>query len=126
MSTSSEVTALTERDNFLTRLAEAIGSRANAATVFGEPIVRDRTTVVPVACARWGFGGGGEQQADQSPNARRGFGGGGGMVVRPVGYLVITDRGDVKYHPIHSPMRILTVIMAAMLLRAILRGRARR
>ena len=91
MSTSSEVTALTERDNFLTRLAEAIGSRANAATVFGEPIVRDHTTVVPIASARWGFGGG-EQQAEQSPNARRGFGGGGGMVVRPVGYLVIRDR----------------------------------
>jgi len=66
MSTSSEITALTERDNFITHLAEAIGSRANVATIFGQPIVRDHSTVVPVGRARWGFGGGG------------GFGGFGG------------------------------------------------
>ena len=125
MSTSSEITALTERDNFITHLAEAIGSRANVATIFGQPIVREHTTVVPVGCARWGFGGGGDQSVDQPSNVRRGFGGGGGMVVNPVGYLVIRDRG-VEYHSIHNPVRVLAAIMVGMLLGAILRKRGRR
>src|ERR1043166_8406104 len=89
---SPESSALIDRDNFLTQLAQTIGSRANAATVFGEPIVRENTTVVPVARARWGIGGGGGQYATQPSGPQHGFGGGGGMVVNPAGYLVIRDR----------------------------------
>src|SRR6266478_505730 len=107
---SKETTALTGRENFITHLAETIGSRANAAAVFGEPIVRGNTTVVPVAQARWGLGGGG---------GRDGSGGGGGMVVKPVGYLVMRD-SEVEYYEIQRPLRILTAVIAGMLLATIL------
>ncbi len=40
------------------RLAEKIGSSARATAVFGEAVERDGVTVIPVAKARWGFGGG--------------------------------------------------------------------
>lgn len=59
------------------RLAERIGARAGAAEIFGEPVVRDGVTVIPVARARWGFGGGGSK--------REGKEGGGGASVAPAG-----------------------------------------
>lgn len=40
------------------RLAGKIGSSARATAVFGEAVERDGITVIPVAKARWGFGGG--------------------------------------------------------------------
>ena len=44
------------------------------------------------------------------------------MVVNPVGYLVIGDRG-VEYHGIHNTLRALIAIMAGLLLGAIFRRR---
>ncbi|HSS75824.1 MAG TPA: hypothetical protein VLV54_03680 [Thermoanaerobaculia bacterium] len=40
------------------RLAEKLGVTARAATVFGEAVERDGMTVIPVAKARRGLGGG--------------------------------------------------------------------
>ena len=42
----------------LDRLAERLRGAANAAAVYGTPVVRDGVTVIPVAKVRWGFGGG--------------------------------------------------------------------
>ena len=44
--------------NFLERLAERIGINARASTVFADPVEKDGVTVIPVAKARWGIGGG--------------------------------------------------------------------
>ena len=38
-------------------MAEKLCAVARAATVFGEPVKRGVITVIPVAKARWGFGG---------------------------------------------------------------------
>jgi uncharacterized spore protein YtfJ len=92
------------QDNFITRLAEAIGSKANAATVFAEPISSQGATIVPVARARWGCGGG---------ETHQGLGGGGGMMVDPVGYLVIRD-GEVEYREINGTLRLLTAVIAGI------------
>jgi uncharacterized spore protein YtfJ len=123
MSTSSISTEnFSERDNFVTRLAESIGSRAKVATVFGEPIEREGVTVVPVATARWGMGGGGGQGASQHHYSQHGYGGGGGMVVKPVGYLVMRG-GDVEYREIGGALRALTAMLAGAVLGAVvLRG----
>jgi uncharacterized spore protein YtfJ len=43
---------------FIEGMAEKLGAVARAATIFGEPVERDGITVIPVAKARWGFGGG--------------------------------------------------------------------
>ena len=40
------------------RLAELVGGAAGASSVFGAAVERDGVTIVPVARARWGFGGG--------------------------------------------------------------------
>ena len=43
---------------FTERLAETIGAAARASAVFGEPVEGQGVTVIPVARAKWGFGGG--------------------------------------------------------------------
>ena len=50
----------------LGRIGETVGGKADVGTIFGEPVQREGVTVIPVAKARFGFGGGG------------GFSGGGG------------------------------------------------
>src|SRR5215217_8241057 len=44
---------------FFEQLAEKLGATARAAHIFGERVEGDRVTVIPVARARWGLGGGG-------------------------------------------------------------------
>jgi uncharacterized spore protein YtfJ len=78
-------------------LGEIMGRAARVDTVFGDPVTQDGLTVVPVARARWGFGGGRRLGGDGE--ARGGMGGGGGMRVDPVGIVVI--RGDdAEFRPI--------------------------
>ena len=49
----------THVDTLVERIAERVGVTVKTSTVFGEPVERDGLTVIPVAKARWGFGGGG-------------------------------------------------------------------
>jgi len=73
---------MTVQDSILDRLAERLGSTANAATIFGAPIERGDVTVIPVARAAYGFGGGSGTRSGEE-------GSGGGVRVTPVGYIEI-------------------------------------
>jgi len=80
------------------RLADRLGSSAHSTAVFGEPIERGGITVIPVAKARWGFGGGGGRplaHAGERPAGPEGegSGGGGGVAVVPVGFIEVRDDG---------------------------------
>lgn len=77
----------------LAGLAETIGKSINAAAVFGPPVNRGRTTVIPVAKARYGLGGG------RMPWSRGGSGAGGSMQLSPTGYLLLRG-GTARYRPI--------------------------
>ena len=55
----------TSVDRFIGTMAVKLGAVARAATVFGEPVERGGITVIPVAKARWGFGGGAGQREDE-------------------------------------------------------------
>jgi uncharacterized spore protein YtfJ len=104
---------------FVVRLAEAIGARADASGVFAPPVTQNGTTVIPVARALWGLGGGsGTKQAE---NARPESGGGGGVPVRPAGYIVLR-RGRAKYRRINAvPALLLAALAGAGLALALLR-----
>jgi uncharacterized spore protein YtfJ len=110
-----------EGGDFVQRLAERFGASARASTVFGEPVERDGVTVIPVAKAIWGFGGGSGGDA-----GRQGSGGGGGIAVRPVGYIEV--RGDgAKFRPLRdSRLTTLTAAVAGAAMGALLRRRKRR
>lgn len=44
--------------NFIENLAIRLGQNANVKSVFGEPFVAGGKTIIPVAMAAYGFGGG--------------------------------------------------------------------
>ena len=83
-------------DTFIGTMAEKLGAVARAATVFGEPVEREGITVIPVAKARWGFGGGEGHRKDED-----GAGGGGGVQVTPVGFIEIRDNA-ANFRPIRT------------------------
>lgn len=84
--------------DLLERLAQQVQVNANAKQVYGEPVERDGTTVIPVAKVQWGFGGGG---IGRGP-AERG-GGGGGVRAYPTGFIELRN-GKAEFRPIHDPM----------------------
>jgi uncharacterized spore protein YtfJ len=116
------------QDEFLEKLADKVGAKASIKAVFGEPIVRNGRTVVPVAKVRWGFGGGtGTGPANESADAPMGTGSGagGGVTAEPIGYLEIGDDG-AAFKPIAgaypSPIFLLASGFAgALVIRAIAR-----
>jgi len=77
----------------LAELAEAIGKMANATAVFGSPIIDGDRTVIPVAQAKFGLGGGDGLIAK---------GLGGGMMAKPLGFIVI-DKNGVRFQKTPQP-----------------------
>lgn|SRR4051794_39891831 len=79
--------------NISLKLAETL-SASGIKSVYGEPVVMDGTTVVPVAAVQFGFGAGvvGEGGED-APG-----GGGGGGVAIPLG-AYISDETGVRFRP---------------------------
>ena len=102
-------------DKFIGTIAEKLGAVAKAATVFGEPVERDGITVIPVAKARWGFGGGAGQSGDED-----GAGGGGGVQVTPVGFIEIKNH-EANFRPIRTaslPWIVVGSVVSLFLLRS--------
>jgi uncharacterized spore protein YtfJ len=100
-------------DEMLTGVREAMTAR----TVFGEPIERDGTMVIPAAKVRGGGGGGGD--ADQNG------GGGFGLTAKPAGAYIVRE-GKVRWEPAVDVNRIVigtqvVVIVALLVLRSVLR-----
>jgi uncharacterized spore protein YtfJ len=98
------------------RLAEKLGVTARASTIFGEAVERNGTTVIPVAKARWGLGGGSGNH--RSAGRREGVGGGGGVIVQPVGFIEMSN-GESRFRPIVTPgtwLRIAAVAGSLLLL----------
>ena len=108
-------------DRFIGTMAEKLGAVARAATVFGEPVERDGITVIPVAKARWGFGGGAGQRKDEGAGGKQedGAGGGGGVQVTPVGFIEIKN-SEANSRPIRRvsvPWIIMGSLFSLFLLR---------
>jgi uncharacterized spore protein YtfJ len=103
--------------SFLERLADRLELGANARAVFGAPVERDGTTVIPVAKAKWAMGGGWgtRREPDEAPARHAGTGGGGATMVKPLGYIELAN-GKAKFRPIRDPaLTTLTVIAGGIL-----------
>jgi uncharacterized spore protein YtfJ len=97
-------------DELLSTLAERIGARLGAATVFGAPVERNGVTVVPVAVARFGMGAG---SGVDPKKGQEGEGGGGGGAVTPTGYIEIKENCS-RFVPVVHPARMLTLVLGAV------------
>lgn len=119
MNTGEEVTTQ-HHSTMIERLAEKLGGSADARTVYGDAVVHDGVTVIPVAKIAYGLGGGtgsGEQGS--------GEGGGGGVSATPVGFIEIRDR-EASFRRIPDPLALAPLIVAggaaaALILRGIYR-----
>lgn len=95
-------------DAILATLAERIGGRFTASTVFGSPVERDGVTVIPAATVRLGLGAG---SGDDPRQQKSGDGGGGGGEGVPAGYIEITAHGS-RFVPVVHPTRIVALCCA--------------
>jgi uncharacterized spore protein YtfJ len=94
-------------DNVVTRLAERLGAQVNQATVYGEPVERNGLTVIPVASARFAFGGGTGGDAETQ---QEGGGAGGVGWVAPAGYIELRDTGS-RFVPVVHPERMVLLVL---------------
>ena len=97
-----------------------MGWHVRAGAIFGEPVERDGVTVIPVAKARWEFGGGtrrgtGRGATSERPDTAADEGsrsaGGGGLALSPVGYIEIKD-GQARFRPIYDPSAVASMAPA--------------
>jgi uncharacterized spore protein YtfJ len=90
-------------------------STASVKTVYGDPVVAEGKTIIPVARVAYGFGGGsGSSQSNstdpESPSTHAPTGGGGGMSAKPVGVVEITPH-ETKFVSFGQKKRMATAAL---------------
>jgi uncharacterized spore protein YtfJ len=111
----------------LERLHSTLASARDAITVgrvYGDPIERDGTLIIPAAAVRGGGGGGGGTSPDGTGD---GQGLGFGVDARPVGAFVVRN-GDVRWEPAVDRNRQIVIVgmvatVGLLTLRSLLRRR---
>jgi uncharacterized spore protein YtfJ len=102
-------------------IGEILEKSLNIHHVYGEPVQRGDTTVIPVAQVAYGFGAGGGRgpgshrmggheegpAADAVGPDAQGAGGGGGVRMSPIGALEIGPRG-IRFVRIHALAPLLS------------------
>jgi len=115
----------------LERLHTTLAAARDAITVrrvYGDPIERDGTLIIPAAAVRGGGGGGGGT-GNGPDGSGDGQGLGFGMDARPVGAFVVRD-GDVRWEPAIDRNRQIAIAgvvatVGLLTLRSLLRRRRR-
>ena len=113
-------------------ITERLQTTASVESVYGEPIVADGKTIIPVARVRYGFGGGfGEGNSDDIGSSSvdgqvggSGGGGGGGVEVTPIGIIEVTP-GDTRYISFEDRRRLIRAALIGLALGAIIFRRRR-
>jgi uncharacterized spore protein YtfJ len=106
----------------LESIRSAFTERMGAHVAYGEPVVADGVTVIPVARVIMGFGGGGgvgdTQHDGETPSGGVGGGAGGGGMVQPLGFIEVTRDGArwVALEPPASEVALRTLAIAAVVL----------
>ncbi len=95
----AELEKLAGKESFMEKMVNRMGENIRVARVFGEPVERDGVTVIPVAKAWWGFGGG-----NGGPQLG-GEGGGAGVMISPAGFIEIKN-GTARFKPVVNPVII--------------------
>lgn len=73
---------------------------------YGDPVVLDGVTMIPVARVSGGAGGGGGEGTDENDAGGRGFGTGFGLRVTPIGVYEVHD-GTIVWKPTIDVNRLL-------------------
>ena len=112
-------------------ISERLQTTATVETAYGEPIVADGKTIVPVARVRYGFGAGGGRapetltDGEEHGEPAEGGGGGGGVEVSPVGFIEITPT-ETRYVSFEDRSRIIRAALIGLVIIAFLLRRRRK
>lgn len=80
---------MTNVEQLLKNTVEELDRLLNAKNVLGDPIEKDGSTVIPIVSYGFGFGAGGTDGGKSGDGG--GTGGGGG--IKPIGAIIIDDKG---------------------------------
>lgn len=112
-------------------ITEKLQTTVSVESVYGEPIVADGKTIIPVARVRYGFGGGFGEGSDDNGSSSddgqaggSGGGGGGGVEVTPIGIIEVTP-GDTRYISFEDRRRLIRAALVGIALGAIIFRRKR-
>jgi uncharacterized spore protein YtfJ len=98
----------------LQSLKESILGQANVKAIYGEPIVAQGRTVIPVARIMYGYGAGlGTGGVGDSSARGEGGGGGGGARAIPVGVIEVSDQ-QTRFVPITDRKRLAGAVLAGI------------
>ena len=112
-----------QRQALFQSLVEHLTDHATVRKVYGEPIVHEHKTIIPVAKITVGLGGGfGATSLPASQNSPQGEGGGlgGGVMVKPLGVIEVTADAT-RFVPIRMGRYIAAGVALGFLLSRILR-----
>lgn len=80
---------MTDVETLLKNTVEELDRLLNAKNVLGDPIEKDGATVIPIVSYGFGFGAGGSEGA----KAGNGSGTGGGGGIKPIGAIILDQKG---------------------------------
>ena len=103
----------------INKITDRLQAAATAKTVYGEPLLIEGKTLIPVAKVRYGFGAGSAGDADENPDG--GGGGGGGVEISPIGVIEITP-GETRYVSLEGPRAFIKYALVAMAIIALAVG----
>ena len=124
-----------ESANFVENIASRLGQNASVKNVYGDPIVAQGKTIIPVAKIAYGFGGGfgkGKNKNKLPENKTEwpdkpigeGGGGGGGLRATPVGVYEVNGN-QTKFIPANNNQQLLIAAVIGFLIRGWLIKRRR-
>lgn len=105
---------MTDVEQLLKKTVEELDRLLNAKNVLGDPIEKDGSTVIPIVSYGFGFGAGGTDGAKSGNGG--GTGGGGG--IKPIGAIILDDKG-ARVEAIKGAMSGLTEVLSDAATRAI-------
>jgi len=104
-------------------LVESLQEKFSARIVYGDPVEKDGTVLLPAAWVAGGGGGGSDMTAESAERA----GGGFGLFARPSGSWVVTSEGAEWVPAVDlTAMMLAGSVLALSLIRLAGRRRSRR
>lgn len=97
---------MTDVEQLLKNTVEELDRLLNAKNVLGDPIEKDGSTVIPIVSYGFGFGAGGTDGAKTGNGG--GTGGGGG--IKPIGAIILDQKG-ARVESIKGAMSGLTEVI---------------
>jgi len=111
---------MTDVEQLLKNTVEELDRLLNAKNVLGAPIEKNGSTVIPIVSYGFGFGAGGTSGGKSGDGG--GTGGGGG--IKPLGAIIIDDKG-ARVEAVKGAMSGLTEVLGEAASQAIDKTTAR-